>query len=219
MNKNKKKIKKNKKNNTKTLNKISIFTIVSCLVLFGLIAILVATNNISWFDKAVYSIVSKMICKPMTVFFKAITMLCETELVLIILALLIIFMKNKKRASYIVVNTGLCVLLNQLVKRIFLRARPFGIALITQGGYSFPSGHSMIALAFYGLLIYIIQNSSLDKIKKVISTIILGLLIFLIGLSRIYLGVHFASDVLGGFALSLAYLVLFINFIYKKKEK
>ena len=76
----------------------------------------------------------------------------------------------------------------------------------------------MMAVAFYGLLIYIINKSNLSKNKKIISTIVLSLLTFLIGLSRIYLGVHFASDVIGGFALSLAYLIVFIKFIYTKKE-
>lgn len=209
------KIKKNTKENKK---KLSLIVAAICFIIFIVVAVLVATNNISWLDNSVYSLVSKMICKPLTSFFKAITMLCETEFILIILALFIIFGKNKKISSFIVVNAGLCVLLNQIIKRIFVRTRPVGIALITQGGYSFPSGHSMMAVAFYGLLIYIINKSKLSKTKKVIVTTILSLLIFLIGISRIYLGVHFASDVIGGFALSLAYLIVFINFIYIKKE-
>lgn len=210
------------KKNNMNINKLdrkSLVLLVVSLSIFILIAILVATNNIGWFDKGVYSLVSKTICEPMTVVFKGFTLFCETEFILIVLVLLIIFMKKKKMALYIVANTGLCVLLNQIVKFFFVRSRPIGIALITQGGYSFPSGHSMMALAFYGLFIYIVNKSRLSKNKKIISTILLSLIIFLVGLSRIYLGVHFASDVLGGFTLSLAYLVVFINFIYMKKEK
>lgn len=212
------KMKKNNKGNTNKKNNMPLVVAAICFIIFIVIAILVATNNISWLDNSVYSLVSKMICKPVTTFFKTITMLCETEFILIILALFVIFGKNKKTSSYIVANAGLCVLLNQVIKRIFVRTRPVGIALITQGGYSFPSGHSMMALAFYGLLIYIINKSKLSKVKKVIVTIVLSLLIVLIGLSRIYLGVHFASDVIGGFTLSLAYLIVFIKFIYTKKE-
>jgi undecaprenyl-diphosphatase len=127
-------------------------------------------------------------------------------------------MRKKKVASYIVINTGLCVLLNQLVKRIFRRTRPIGIALIEQGGFSFPSGHSMMALAFYGYFIYLIQKSKLSKNKKMIYSIILGTIIILVGISRIYLGVHFASDVLAAYCLSSAFLVIVIYIERKKKS-
>lgn len=201
-----------------TIDKKTIITFIGCLVLFALISLLIVTKNISWFDNGVYNIVSKMICEPMTFVFKTITLLCEYETILLLLLAFFIFMKKKKVAFLIALNSGLCVLVNQLVKHIFLRTRPVGIALIKQGGYSFPSGHSMIAMAFYGLLIYMIQKSKLSKNKKVIFTVLLSMLVILVGLSRIYLGVHFASDILGGFALALAYLILFINFVYKKEE-
>lgn len=209
---------KNKKKKTNTLNKSSMILLIVCLLIFCVIAFLVVTENIAWLDNSVYSLVSKMICEPVTKVFKTITLFCETEVILIILALLILFIKNKKVASLIAVNAGLCVLLNQVVKKIFLRARPVGTALIKQGGYSFPSGHSMMALAFYGLFIYLVYKSNMAKNKKIILISLLSLLIFLVGLSRIYLGVHFASDVIAGFALSLAYLIIFIKFIYTKKE-
>ena len=167
--------KTNKKKSKKT-NNIPLIIAAICFVIFVLISIAILTDNISWLDNGVYSIVSKMICRPMTAFFKAITMFCEIGFILIILALFIIFGKNKKTSSYIVVNSGLCVLINQFLKRIFVRIRPVGIALINQGGYSFPSGHSMMAVAFYGLLIYIINKSNLSKNKKTISTIVLSLL-------------------------------------------
>jgi undecaprenyl-diphosphatase len=191
--------------------------LITSLTIFSLLAVLVITKNIQWFDNLVYEGISKIICKPMTSFFKAITLLCETETILILLALIVIFMKKKKVASYIVINTGLCVLVNQIAKRIFRRARPIGVALIEQGGFSFPSGHSMVALAFYGYIIYLIRKSKLSKIQKNISTIILGLIIVLVGISRIYLGVHFASDVLAAYCLSTAFLVI-IMYIERKKK-
>ena len=187
------------------------------LTIFTLLAILIVTNNIMWFDDAIYGIIEKLRCNTMTIIFKGITLLCETETILILLALILIFMKKKKIASFIVINTGLCVLVNQIAKRIFRRARPIGVALIEQGGFSFPSGHSMVALAFYGYIIYLIRKSKLSKIQKNISTIILGLIIVLVGISRIYLGVHFASDVLAAYCLSTAFLVI-IMYIERKKK-
>ena len=208
MSKNKENIKFN------TLEKILLIT---SLTIFSLLAVLVITKNIQWFDNLVYEGISKIICKPMTSFFKAITLLCETETILILLALILIFMKKKKVASYIVINTGLGVLINQIAKRIFRRARPIGIALIKQGGFSFPSGHSMVALAFYGYIIYLIRKSKLSNMQKNISTVILSAIIILVGISRIYLGVHFASDVLAAYCLSTAFLVI-IMYIERKKK-
>ena len=97
--------KTNKKKSKKT-NNIPLIIAAICFVIFVLISIAILTDNISWLDNGVYSIVSKIICKPMTAFFKAITMFCETEFILSILALFIIFGKNKKTSSYIVVNSG-----------------------------------------------------------------------------------------------------------------
>lgn len=202
----------------KRFSKTSLLILISSLIVFTVIAVLVATNNISWLDNGIYSVLSKIICDPVTSIFKVITLFCETEVVLIILALLLIFLKKKKIATYIVINSGLCVLLNQIVKRIFVRPRPSGVALITQGGYSFPSGHSMMALAFYGYIIYLINKSNMAKKKKIVFTCLLSTIIILVGISRIYLGVHYASDVIGAFSLGLVHLVLFINYVYKKKE-
>lgn len=213
--------KNNKKKSTKknTFSKLEIILLILCLVIFSLLSILVVTDNIMWFDNAIYSIVSKMMCKPMTLFFKNVTILFDTETVIGILVAFVIFAGNKKLAGIVSLNTGLCVLVNQITKHIFLRPRPVGISLIKQGGYSFPSGHSMISFAFIGLFIYMILSSKLSKGKKIFFSSLLGLLILIIGTSRIYLGVHFASDVLAGFALSCAYLILFIKLIYKKIGK
>ena len=129
------------------------------------------------------------------------------------------FSKNKKNALYIGLNVLLCFLLNQTFKFIFARTRPIDINLIVENGYSFPSGHSMVSLAFYGFFIYIIAHKKMKKKKKIFYSSLLALLTLLIGISRIYLGVHYASDVIAGFALSMAYLIIFIIIFYKKMER
>ena len=124
--------------------------------------------------------------------------------------------KDKKKGLYIVLNILLCFLLNQSFKLIFARTRPEDINLINEFGYSFPSGHSMVSLAFYGFFIYIIAHLKIKKNKKILYCSLLALFVLLIGISRIYLGVHYASDVLAGYALAMAYLIIYIKLIYNK---
>ena len=85
--------------------------------------------------------------------------------------------------------------------------------------YSFPSGHSMISVAFYGFIGYLFLHSKRDKKIRIFVIISAMILTLLIGISRIYLGVHYASDVLAGFVLSLAYLILFVSIFYNEKKR
>lgn len=128
---------------------------------------------------------------------------------------LAIIIKNKKIAISILANLVIITGLNQLLKRILQRARPTEYRIIQETGYSFPSGHSMISMAFYGYLIYLIYKHVKNKYIKWISISLLSILICLIGISRIYLGVHYTSDVLGGFLISISYLVIYISVVNK----
>lgn len=129
--------------------------------------------------------------------------------------LLIILIKNKKIGLSILVNLAIVTGLNQLLKRILQRPRPTEFRIVEETGYSFPSGHSMVSMAFYGYLIYLIYKYVKNKYIKWISIILLSILICVIGISRIYLGVHYASDVLGGFLISISYLIIYISVVNK----
>lgn len=124
-------------------------------------------------------------------------------------ALLIILIKNKKIGLSILANLAIVTGLNQLLKRILQRPRPTEFRIVEETGYSFPSGHSMVSMAFYGYLIYLIYKYVKNKYLKWISIVLLSILICSIGISRIYLGVHYTSDVLGGFLISLSYLIVY----------
>lgn len=96
------------------------------------------------------------------------------------------------------------------LKSFFGRARPAGEQLLPTGGFSFPSGHAMLSMAFYGFLAYIIMKEKPGREARFLA-IFLYVLVFLIGLSRVYLNVHYASDVLAGFLFGGLFLLLFIK--------
>ena len=129
--------------------------------------------------------------------------------------LLIILIKNKKIGLSIFTNLVIVTGLNQLLKRILQRPRPTEFRIVEETGYSFPSGHSMVSMAFYGYLIYLIYKYVKNKYIKWSLIVLLSCLIVGIGTSRIYLGVHYTSDVLGGFLISVSYLVIYISVVNK----
>ena len=95
-----------------------------------------------------------------------------------------------------------------LLKQLFQRKRPLSPLLKAAKGLSFPSGHTIMAVTFYGLLIYILQHSIPIAWLKWFLTFLVALLIILIGFSRIYLRVHYASDVAAGFIIGLLWLLI-----------
>jgi undecaprenyl-diphosphatase len=118
---------------------------------------------------------------------------------------------DKKNQYLLGTEILITVLSNQLIKNIIARVRPDHIRLIEQGGYSFPSGHAMISIALYGFIIYLLMTKSYNKYIKIIGIPLLVLLIIGIGCSRIYVGVHYPSDILAGYLLSMTILLLTIT--------
>lgn len=191
------------------------------IVIFGIIATLLLIDKIAPFDNVIYNAIISLKSDSVTKFFKLITKLCNEKFIIIatLLIFIILLFKKKKIGFILTLNVLLCSGLNTLIKHIFLRPRPVGLKLIKQGGYSFPSGHSMMAVAFFGILIYLVCRSKWKKSIKILLSSLLTVLILLIGISRIYLGVHFASDVLAGFAIALSYLIIFTSVVFKDKKK
>lgn len=115
-----------------------------------------------------------------------------------------------------VINLISITILNQILKYVVQRPRPTEFRIIDESGYSFPSGHSMVGMAFYGFIIYLIYHYVKNKYVKWTLCTILTVLIPLIGISRIYLGVHYTSDVIGGFCVSISYLILYTKIVSKQ---
>ena len=106
-----------------------------------------------------------------------------------------------------------------IIKNIIDRPRPpLTEALVTETSYSFPSGHSFIAIAFYGLIIFFLFDSFKKKYLKILSLVLGIILIILIGASRIYLGAHWPSDVLASYTSGLAWLTIIITITHIKKK-
>lgn len=105
---------------------------------------------------------------------------------------------------FVLVIAGLS---NSALKQVINRARPDVDQLVSVATLSYPSGHAMSAISFYGFLIYLVYNIKMRKIFKVALIFFFSIMIFLIGISRIYLGVHFPSDIAGGFIAGFIWII------------
>ena len=183
-----------------------------CLIGFLALAEDVFNKEIMKGDIIGYKMVSTFLISDFaTPIAKFITNFGGAIFLIILTILLLVVLKNKKVGLSICINLVVVTILNQLLKRLLQRPRPTEFRIIEETGYSFPSGHSMVSMAFYGYLIYLIYRFVKNKYLKWISIVLLSLLLCLIGISRIYLGVHYTSDVLGGFLISISYLVIYIS--------
>ena len=191
-----------------------IFAIIFPLCLFAIISGEVVEKEILTLDRVIYDFISKFISKDMTDLMKFITFLgSNLFLIGVAVLILIVLCRNKKYSFYgymVALNLLLSSLLNETLKLFFQRPRPDVLRLVEINGYSFPSGHSMIVLSFYGFIIFLCLKYFKHKLKYYFSALLV-LIILAIGVSRIYLGVHFASDVIGGFSVGCVWLIIFVK--------
>ncbi|WP_225037042.1 phosphatase PAP2 family protein [Winogradskyella sp. SM1960] len=136
----------------------------------------------------------------------------------------ILILKKWQYAVQLIIVIILALSSNIILKKIINRSRPELEHLVTIESLSYPSGHAMTAMAFYGFLIYLFYHFKMNLILKLPIILIFMFLIASIGISRIYLGVHFPSDIIGGFIAGIIWVVLcaliFNLFeIYKKSSK
>ena len=197
------------------MKKFNIFIVVLCLILFSVICYGVLSYDSLVIDTKVYSFIADNIMSDgITSVLKVITELGGVAF--IVLAGVLIFMFCKKIRWFVTFDLVGVTLINQVIKHIVRRPRPNVLRLVEDDGYSFPSGHSMVSMAFYGIIIYLVYKNVTNKDLKWTLITLLSLLILSIGFSRIYVGVHYFTDVVGGFLLGLVYLIIYIN-IYNKK--
>ncbi len=180
------------------------------------IAVTTIWDSFKAFDDAVYKFVAGFMSEGLTGFMKLMTFIGSgwsiTALAAAIPFFVFIFKKKKyyRTALLIPLNIAVGSLLNEILKQLFHRARPDILRLVEVTDYSFPSGHSMNSMIFYGFLVYLMLKYLQPRFKYP-AVFIFSLLILLIGTSRVYLGVHYASDVVAGFIIGLAWLAFYIH--------
>ena len=191
------------------------------VVAFLAILISILIDRTMFIDKFIMGIMPNFRSDLLTKVVKLVTLFGESKIILVLVVLIAgIFYITKHRADAYMMCLNLVniVILNKGIKYLVQRPRPANM-MIFEDGYSFPSGHSMLSIGVYGFLMYLIYKSKLDKKYKITSMILLSIIIVLTGLSRMYLGVHYPSDVIGGFLITGAYLIVFISIINKKVYK
>lgn len=112
-------------------------------------------------------------------------------------------------ARGLVLSLGAAELTSYTLKLLFARARPLE-ALIEETSYSFPSGHTVVAISLYGYLLWVVSREVKSPAVRLLVQILLMLIILGVGFSRLYLGVHFFSDVVGGYLVGGSWLMLSI---------
>ena len=167
----------------------------------------------NFFDAAIYDSIFKLSGTGTTIFMTFISHLGSAIPLILITVGILIFSKGKGYSKLIAFNLACSFIISQILKLIIRRPRPEVLRLAVEKGFSFPSGHAMVSTVFYGFFIYLIYKKVKNKHIKWVSISLICILILLIGVSRIYLGVHYASDVFGGFVLSISYLGLFTHII------
>ncbi|OOE12996.1 phosphatase PAP2 family protein [Fictibacillus arsenicus] len=166
------------------------------------------------FDQVIIQYVLNIRTETLTEIMKFITFLGgKTILTLLLigsLVWLIVKRKNYWGAIFYIIAVAGGGLINLGLKHWFGRVRPEE-SLIVEQGFSYPSGHSMGSLIYYGFLGYLVIRSQRGRSLKLLLGIGFITLILLIGFSRIYLGVHYPSDVLAGFSAGTVWLLLCIG--------
>jgi undecaprenyl-diphosphatase len=209
---------------------LSIFTIeflVVLLLLLALVIFILAAREIFIlknfiFDEDVFNALRPYITPARTRFMNFITFFGKHDALIPLNILLIGYFIYKKKRWFAIRIAALALsslLLKFILKFYFQRARPDIPVIEKVDGYSFPSGHALIGVVFYGLVIFVIWREVKQKWLKIALTIFFVLFILLISFSRIYLRVHYASDVIAGIAVGFIWLVLSLNIIQRIEKK
>ncbi|WP_318509253.1 phosphatase PAP2 family protein [Bacillus sp. T3] len=199
-----------------------IISVVS-LIGFSMMALTISSHHIALFDKAVISFVQGFENPTLTSIMKIFTYIGNTKSVIVVslLVLFFLFLTLKNHSEFVLFTIFIIAtpILNGILKNFFHRARPDLHRLIEIGGYSFPSGHAMNAMAAYGMIAFLLWRHLRSALGRTVLILICSVFILMIGISRIYLGVHYPSDIIAGYFASGFWLSTVIWFFQRYREK
>lgn len=167
-------------------------------------------GTLSTMDQIGYEIIHSLQSDQMTALMKGLTFWGSTIGVIGICVIALFF--HQKIGLWIGMNVAVVALLNQIIKLIVARPRPSVPHLVVETSYSFPSAHAMVSMTLFGLIVYYLWIH-----QKHCFVFMIGIPI-MIGITRIYLGVHYTSDVIAGFLFAVVYLCT-MNFIISYHKK
>lgn len=175
-------------------------------------------NYLKDFDSLIQITLRGDLPHTLTFFFSSVTSLINTPVIMTWVAVLAGFFLYKKwwsEAILLIGNLALTGILVALLKNVYQRSRPAIQHLVEEGGFSFPSGHALASTLIFGtLLIIVSQRIKSVQTKRILQSLMI-VMIFIIMTSRVYLGVHYPTDVLGSFLLGLG--ILHVEFPYYDK--
>lgn len=195
---------------TKKIKTLQVAILSGAVVCFALITYIVITGMSSGFDNAVMEFFYGIRKPGLDTLMELITYMANWETIVIICLLLICFPQTRRKAG---ISVSIAALLSTLVKAVIktavARPRPEeSLFLIEQSGFAYPSGHAMTGMAVYLLLLVLTREYITDSKKKNLLSVIFVFVAFAVGISRVYLGVHFPTDVIGGWALGTATVIV-----------
>ncbi|HUQ67083.1 MAG TPA: phosphatase PAP2 family protein [Flavitalea sp.] len=202
---------------------ILLAVFAGALLLFTAVAHEVIWEKEEDIDNHIFSFLSHQVISPgLTAFMNGVTYFASAKFLQITYAVLIIvylLQKNFKRSIEIAVTGIGGFIVNYIMKLSFHRIRPPHPLIEPLQNFSFPSGHATSGFIFYGLIAYLVWKSHISKSLKYVSCTLLILFSLLIGFSRVYLRLHYPSDVLAGICIGFAWLLLAIYLFEKMKKK
>lgn len=195
---------------------------VLCLWGLFIVADMVFEDKNFSFDEKAFSLIKPWISTTHTSIMQIITFIGSQNFLLpaniILIGFYLFFKKNKTTAFNIAAISITSVVVMFLMKFFLQRERPLVPLIAKVHGYSFPSGHTFTSVTFYGIIAYIIYKNVRNKLLKWILISLCIILILLVGFSRVYLRLHYASDVIAAFCLGLIWLVLAKWFLFKTEK-
>jgi membrane-associated phospholipid phosphatase len=217
--------KNSRSNETKRFIIYSILILAAFTLMFLGFAYALEEHLLHQFDLTIITEIQSFISVKMTSVMEVFTFIGSASgIISIAIVTIIIMLFNKKwwECVFFVIAVIGSTLFNSLLKWVFHRARPTIHPLVTETGYSFPSGHSMSSIVTYGMIMVFLVLFFNKAWSKTLIILVFSLLILLIGISRIYLGVHYPSDVIAGFSAGGTWLIvclIFLRLIVAKRQR